>query len=149
MSNNDSSIRASLVKIEQLRNEGLFNDAKKLAIETEQTWSNDKRVSRFIGMYFVAMNWHSEIAADMLEKSLPDFPNDADMHNLYSYACWIINRKQGAIKGALRAIEINPNKMTGYLRLGMFYLTEQRHTEAFSILSEGISACKNNKDLLQ
>lgn len=150
MSNHESSIKSSLMEIEQLCNEGRIKDAKELAIQTEQTWPDDKRVSRFIGMFFVAKNWYPEfeIAVNMLEKCLSDFPNDAPMYNLYSYACWFLHRREGALMGSLRAIAIEPEDMTGYLRLGMLDLTERQPTEAFIALSAGIACCRNNKTLV-
>jgi len=151
MSSNESSIKSSLARIEQLSSAGRIKDAKELAIKTEHTWSDDKRVSRFIGMFLVTKSWYPEfeMAANMLEKSLSAFPGDADMHNLYSYACWVLHRREGAIMGATRAIAIDPKGVTGYLRLGMLYLTEGRHAEAFTAFSEGIACCQDNEELLQ
>lgn len=149
MNNHDSSIESSFMKIKQLCDEGKSKEAKKLALQVGKTCPNDKRVLRSIGMFIISKNWFPEfeIAVNMLEKCLPAFPNDPAMHNLYAHACWYTHRKEATVMASLRTIAIEPKEMTGYIRLGMHYLTEGQHAEAFIAFSAGIACCQNNERL--
>ncbi len=150
MSNHDSPIRSSLVKIDQLCNEDKTADAIELALQAGQTWPDDKNVLRAIGLLLISKNWYSEfeIALNMLEKCLSDFPNDPAVYHAYAYACWRSHRKEGALMGSLRTIALAPKMEHGYIRLGMHYLTEGQYTEAFITFAAGAACCQNNRSLL-
>lgn len=142
--------RDSISKIEQLCATGKIRDAIDLGIQLEQACSDDAKISRFVGMFFVSRNWYSEyaIAADMLNKSLGNFPNDAPMHYLYAYACWYLGRKHKALENCLKAISLAPNDTMSYQLLGMYYLSESKYTEAYIALSAGLT-CSEEKQRLQ
>ncbi len=145
MNNHNYSVEFSLAKTRELYKEGKINEAKELVLQMAQSRSDDTKTLRAAGLFLISGNYFSEfeVAANMLEKCFPDFPNDAIVYNQYAYACWAIQRKEGALNGSLRAIALCPENIDTYIRLAMHYFTEGQYTEAFITLSAGIACCQD------
>ncbi len=141
--------RDSIQEVEQLCATGNIREAIDLGIQIEQACSGDLGISRFVGMLLVSRNWYSEyaVAANMLKKSLSNFPNDAPMHYLYAYACWYLGRKDETLANCLAAISLAPTDMNAYLLLGMHYLMESQYTQSHLALSAGLASCEECQGL--
>ncbi len=139
------SVGFSLAKASELYKEGKIDEAKELVLQMAQSRPDDTKTLRAVGLFLISGEYYSEfeVAANMLEKCFPDFPSDALVYNQYAYACWVIQRKEGALNGSLRAIALCPENIDTYIRLAMHYFTEGQYTEAFITLSAGIACCQD------
>ena len=142
---NNYSIEFSFMKAEELYKEGKIDEAKEMVLQIAQSRPDDKKALRLVGLFLISRNYFPEfeVAADMLEKCFADFPNDWIVYNQYAYACWVIQRKEGALNGSFRAIALCPENIDSYIRLAMHYFTEGQYTEAFITLSAGIACCQD------
>jgi hypothetical protein len=132
-------------KVMLLHKSGKVEESLQLALKIVKS-NPDNQVLLSRVALFIIQNNHYHIfgeAVKMLKTIIGHFHDDINVQNAFSYACWVTGDKIGCFQGALRVVALNYKTEQGYVRLGMFLLTEKRYTEAFLALSSGLQNSEN------
>jgi len=132
-------------KVMLLNQSGKVEESLQLASRIAKSNPDNQVLLCRVALFIIGNN-HFHLfgeAVKILKKIIGHFHDDINVQNAYSYACWVIGDKIGCLQGALRVVALSHKAEQGYVRLGMFLLTEKRYTEAFIALSSGLQNCEN------
>jgi len=136
-------------KVILLHESGRIEESLQLALRIAKSNPDDRVLLSCVAL-FIIQNNHYHIfgeAVKILKKIIGYFDDDINVQNSYSFACWVTGDKIECFERALRVVALNHKTEHGYIRLGMFLLTEKRYAEAFLALSSGLQNCENRGTL--
>ncbi len=135
----------SFEQAKDLHEKGEIEESLRLALKVAESNPWDTEIQRQVASFIISNNYFHLFgnAVDILKGIISDFDHDINVHNAFSYACWVTGYKNECFQSSLRMIALDPKFEAGYKRLGMFLLTENRYTEGFIAICSGINNCEN------
>jgi hypothetical protein len=127
--------------LQGLEQAGRFEEARNKALQCLKSPENAERVS---GALFLIANMKFDVFAEALaaiKPLAPQLAGDFQACNLIAYAAWFNGDGDLCRWASHRCMALNPAASSGYLRLGMHELINQRFADAFCVLSAGLLHC--------